>query len=325
MLLGGVAVLLAAGLWALYSYKKESADGRLLVWRVSADLVAQKPLWGHGVGSFPVRYMPAQAAYFERHPDSRFVTVADQVSHPFNEWIGTACELGLIGVLVAFGVVATALGQREDAGKKVLLVGLVVFGLFSYPSAFLSFGLLGAALLAGEPRQSECRLAVRPTICRRAVGGGMIGVGGALLFHIAAAGQTQQSRYVLIQEASELMRRSDPAALPRLEELAGVLPIAEFYVDLGDLWLVADDPAQAARYYRQASRMIPSRLRPYEGLFRVHRATGQIDSATRQARLLLTMPVKVSNTTTIRIRRAAQEWLREQEGYSLGPAELPVN
>ena len=67
---------------------------------------------------------------------------------------------------------------------------------------------------------------------------------------------------------------------------------------------------------RAAARMIPRRLRPYEGLWRACRRAGETDSALILARKIVSMPVKASNTTTIRIRRAAQEWIDETESDS---------
>ena len=37
---------------SIYYYKKDSADGRLLIWRVSIDMIADAPLVGHGIGTF---------------------------------------------------------------------------------------------------------------------------------------------------------------------------------------------------------------------------------------------------------------------------------
>ena len=56
--------IFACVLYGLYSFKKNSADGRLLIWQVSAGLVSDKPLAGSGLGSFQALYDGAQADYF---------------------------------------------------------------------------------------------------------------------------------------------------------------------------------------------------------------------------------------------------------------------
>ncbi len=313
--LGALTAIFVLGFFALYRYKKESADGRLLIWRVSADVISQKPGIGHGVGTFPERYMFAQADYFARNPESRFVAVADQVSVPFNEWIGIVCEQGAVGGVLALLLVGAALCGRATESQRqgrVLLVGLGVFSLFSYPLTFPAFGVLAGAILArcaNPPAVSE-----RPVALRVALPVGLVAAlsGACVLWAIGRAGRTERSRYVCLQEVSARMRDFSPSDLPWLDRQARRLPIAAFYTDLGDRWLAADSVERAEHYYRQAVRMIPSRLRPYDGLFRACLRMGQVDSAMTMARKIVTMPVKVGNTMTIRIRRSAAEWLEEQ-------------
>lgn len=310
LVLLSMAVIALVGAIFLYGYKKDSADGRLLVWRVSADMIAQKPVMGHGIGTFSEHYMFAQADYFERNPDSRFTNVAEQVSYPFNELIGITCEQGIVGGLLLLLLVGSALLYRGNTEGKTLLIGLSLFGLFSYPSAFLSFGLLfGAVLAASANTPSSGRHLFS---CRTAmiIAGTALLAGSALLYFISTDKSALVNRYALVREASGLTLGRDPNDLPKLEQLAQRLPIAGLYVELGDLYLKIDSTHRAKYYYRIAARMIPSRLKPYDGLFRAYLQSGQLDSAALMARRIVTMPVKVSNTTTIRIRQTAQEWLQ---------------
>jgi O-antigen ligase len=54
-----------------------SADARLLIWRVSSEIAIEKPITGHGINSFSSLYMPSQADYFKKHPDSIFKDVSN--------------------------------------------------------------------------------------------------------------------------------------------------------------------------------------------------------------------------------------------------------
>ncbi|MDR1860977.1 MAG: O-antigen ligase family protein [Bacteroidales bacterium] len=136
---GGFVALLAGGFF-LYRLKAASADGRVLIWRCSLDLVAQKPLFGHGPGAFTAVYMPAQAAYFEAYPDSRFAQLAGNVLHPFNEYLLVAVEYGLAGLAVAVVLlwlllrgVKTAFGAVQQRPFILSLVTMAVTACFSYP------------------------------------------------------------------------------------------------------------------------------------------------------------------------------------------------
>lgn len=53
------AVMLAG----LYCWKKDSADGRLLVWNCSLEMLADAPLTGHGPDAFQAEYMDYQAGW----------------------------------------------------------------------------------------------------------------------------------------------------------------------------------------------------------------------------------------------------------------------
>ena len=313
----GLALLL--GTTFLYHYKKESADGRLFIWHVSAEWIAERPIAGHGIGSFQDQYMFAQADYFARHPASYGRQIADQVDRPFNEWIGIACEQGAIGTLLTLLLFGLMYRANRGSTVLVLLTGLIIFGLFSYPSAFLSFGMVLGALLAGCPTggpNDSCRR-LSPGISG-AVCAIILATGGTVLGTVYRNGSTERSRYIRLREAS-LEIQKPQIDIPRLETLASRLPIAEFYVDLGDRLLDRQEIERAKHYYRQAMQMIPSRLRPYDGLFRAYLSAGQTDSATRIARHIVAMPLKVSNTTTIRIRHQAKEWLERQ------PRLIPEN
>lgn len=92
-------VVLPLLLVGLYFLKRESADGRLLVWRCTAEMIARRPLFGHGPGGFAAGYMNTQADYLREHPDSPYAQLADSVQHPFNEYLSVAVHYGLFGLM----------------------------------------------------------------------------------------------------------------------------------------------------------------------------------------------------------------------------------
>lgn len=135
----GVIVLGMAGATLLYLHKKDSADGRLLIWRNTAAMIADKPLLGHGPDGFRSKYMLYQAAYFRTHPDSRYAFLADNVRVPFNEYLGFTVEYGIVGLLLLGSVLFVILrGNLTRAGKHgrtpaLSLLGIGIIALFSYP------------------------------------------------------------------------------------------------------------------------------------------------------------------------------------------------
>lgn len=132
-------VFLCVLLFFLYFIKKDSADGRLLIWKCSSKMVADKPVFGHGHGAFQAKYMLYQAEYLNTHSNSRFALLADNVSHPFNEYLLVLTEHGFagLGLLLLFGLLVFRVYRYKPNEKKLSammsLLALAVFSLFSYP------------------------------------------------------------------------------------------------------------------------------------------------------------------------------------------------
>ena len=122
--------------------KKDSADGRLLIWNCAWEMIKDAPLTGHGSGSFRAHYMDYQAAYIEAHPDNHYVTLADNVLSPFNEYIHFTLNFRLIGLFLIFigtGYLWWKNRNRKDIDGKVaafFLYGIGIFSLFSYPFTY---------------------------------------------------------------------------------------------------------------------------------------------------------------------------------------------
>lgn len=154
-------VFLVVGSVGLYYLKKDSADGRMLIWLVTFQLIARHPLFGGGTGAFAAHYMPEQARYFSLHPNSRFSMLADNISHPFNEYLSVVVQWGLVGLLM-IGILLYVLlrAWRENRSKEtstliMALLSLGLFAFFSYPLSY-PFGwvilTLCIAFLGGKTR-----------------------------------------------------------------------------------------------------------------------------------------------------------------------------
>lgn len=98
MLLAGV-LLLAGGAYGMYHLKKDSADGRLLMWKVSAQIIREQRGWGVGVGHFPEAFAEAQASYL-KHASGQEKWVAGCPEYAFNEYLQMAVKLGLFPLLL---------------------------------------------------------------------------------------------------------------------------------------------------------------------------------------------------------------------------------
>ncbi len=265
----GTVAAVAAG---LYFYRSGSVDARLLVWRVSLDMIADKPLTGFGPGNFPYHYMLYQADYFMTRPESSFAAVADNVLYPFNEYIKLAVELGLLGLILFIAALCIIWRRSKSREGFAPLVALLVFGFFSYPSDKLLLAsllpLAAGAVLNDNTAHNRIRI--------RLIAASVAAV--AAIWIYAGSGIVH------------------PA-----EKYAGT-PNCETWCDLGEACENDGDYVQAENYYRTASYMVPTRLRPNYLLWKLYIGSGRETEAREMARKILSMPLKVENTFTLRVR-----------------------
>jgi len=141
-------VVFMGGLSAgIYYMKKGSADGRLLIWKVSSRLIKEKPVFGYGHEKFQAYYMAEQAEYFRENPESRDSFVADDIIYPFNEFIKGLTELGVAGISLMLLIILSVFskwkskpGNKPEHLKAISLAGIfsfIIFSFFSYPTEIM--------------------------------------------------------------------------------------------------------------------------------------------------------------------------------------------
>ena len=89
---------------AVYKIRPMSASGRVLIWKVSAEMFKKNPVSGVGFGNFANTYNFYQANYFASGKGSVINKMtAGQIRHAYNWYLETAAEFGVFG-LVFFGI-----------------------------------------------------------------------------------------------------------------------------------------------------------------------------------------------------------------------------
>lgn len=132
-----ILVFLVAALVGIYVLKKDSADGRLFLWKVTGQAIAEHPWIGTGLGGFPAAYAEAQATYFVSGNASETERmVAGCPEYGFNEFLQIGLEQGLTGLMVFVWLLAYSLFRgvkNRQVGAVGGILALMVFGLASYP------------------------------------------------------------------------------------------------------------------------------------------------------------------------------------------------
>lgn len=344
-----VVVCLVSIVSIFYHQKKDSANGRRLIWRVSSEMIKDKPIFGHGSGSFKAKYMDYQASYFENNSNSKYSQLADNVKHPFNEFIKIAVEFGLVALIVVFlfvWFVFWKIVKLRNKNKELTLSGLTsffVFACFSYPLQYISIWVLLAFYLFALLPSKEIRIKNTPvSIIARIV---VIIICVFSLFHVyrqiraeikwktiavnSFRGKTEE----MLPEYNKLYSKSlkrNPFFLynygaelnfaGRFDKSVEILTECQLRFNDYDLqMLLADNYYQmgetekATQIYQHASNMIPCRFLPIYQLLKIYRKAGQKDMAVKYANKIVNKKVKIPSLTVNSIKAEAAEYLKENE------------
>ena len=325
-----LAVILLALVAASVFINTDSARGRLLVWRVTGEMIAERPLFGGGDGIFAARYMDAQAAFFREHPDHRAAMLADNVSYPFNEYLGFAAEYRWVGLgLCLLWIVLVAYRAETTSPYLLCLVAVGIASLFSYPFRYASTLLLvvwSLACLARKRQQGGFARILRLSgairiILALCLTGCLCLMAKDMRFEYRWG---RLSRNTITPDADAYRGLSaqwngNPAFLynygsalfhaGRYAESLPVLLRCRRYLDdydvrmlLGACYENLEKPSEAEKHYRQASLMCPNRFMPLYKLVGVYDSIGRPDKALELAREIVGKPEKVPSGTVAAIK-----------------------
>ena len=143
----GTLAVAGIGLFGSFFLNTDSANGRLLIWKVCVD--EMKP-WGslHAEGeTFGGAYGKWQEDYFASGKGTLAEEkVAGSPEYAFNEFIEIGAEYGWVPmmfvVLLAIWVLVIAVRYARNYGASGMWMALLVFSCFSYPLHFPAFWAL---------------------------------------------------------------------------------------------------------------------------------------------------------------------------------------
>lgn len=337
--------ILAVVVSLLYVFKLNSANGRLLIWRVALSLINESPFLGHGPGGFWANYMNAQADYFVKYPDSHFILLADNVKYAFNEYIHLLVEYGFLGLLIMCCYVThifIAYRKHPDDFKTPVLysiIALLIMSLFSYPMAYPFVWILTGLFLAILAYRKS-PIFYMPKIIR------LLGVFMIIFFvllpliqkyrderkwfeisQLSLAGKTKD----VIYDYKELYTRmngdglfmynygAELAYVNKYEESRQILEeCALIFNDMDVQILLADNYKQlrcfdkAERCLLLAHNMCPNRFIPLYQLVKLYIEQGNENDALLIANKILKMKVKIPSNAINRIRREMKDYVEKK-------------
>ncbi len=333
-------LLLLLSSYGFYAWKKDSANGRLLIWKVSSEMIKEKPLFGFGHSGFQAHYMDYQARYFENNPHSKYSLLADNVKHPFNEFVQTAVNYGIAGLLLHLLLlvfVFLKILKTATPHKSMLLgvfVSFIVLSGFSYPLQYAPIWFLTGFFLL-VPLSEKMPEKHLPAIVRMPIAG--LCIAGLVFFAQRMHNEMKWKNIAVnsLQGKTKEMLPQYEKLYPKLHRKAlflynygAELNVAKEHGKSIDIlkkcqkkfndydlqMLLADDycklgdTAKALRTYRHASLMIPCRFLPLYKQFEIYKSQNNHTQAMALAGQIQAKEVKIASATVSSIRREAQRF-----------------
>ena len=333
-----VLPLTIISLYLVYRFKEDSANGRILIWRVVLDMVKEKPLFGYGPGGFTAKYMEFQAEYFLNNPESVFLLLADNVNNPFNEYLSVLVNYGLAGLAVLSVLMVYTIKRLcviEKPYRSVMTGLAIVLGIwsfFSYPFS-VPFIWVVALLILFVAYYNDIQRTYRyscPILFIACIAGMMLtfhgftperewkrasyrsqnGDADIVLYDYPVLYDRLSSNYrFLYNYGAELHYYGHyEESLAVLEQCSSRLNDYDVQMLIGDCMQHIGDTIGAIERYRYAGSMVPSKFLPLYYIMNLYITAGDTVQAVQVADLILHKEVKIDKSKAVqRIIREAGE------------------
>lgn len=299
LLVALLSVVLGIG---AYHWKKDSADGRLLMWKIAAQAVVEQPWQGVGWENVAGAYGESQERYFasgKGTPQEEYVAGAPE--YVFNEYLQVAMAWGvpaLCGILLLVGV-CFYLGHRGRMfGVCGGLLSLGVFSFSSYPFQFVEFIVaLIALLVACMTRLRNVCLLVSVLI---------IGIGVCLYLYDYREEHPIRKAHTMFERAHSLHKAGEwEASTELLKETMRISSDAMILNIIGKNCQALGYYEEAEEWFIRSTHRLPNRIYPYYLLAKLYAECPDIfarEKLERAAKMVLEKEAKVESTAVKQMR-----------------------
>lgn len=338
-------IVIASFAIVLYNVKKDSADGRLLIYKVAINALAETNGLGCGLGAFEAHYGKAQYEYFvSGGGGDNEIRLASCPKYAFNDYLQLGVEVGILPMIILIIILVLAI-YRLTVSYSVLApsaIALCVSAMFAYPLQILPIILISVIVFAYSacvsPRlwQSSNALlfTVFPSFC-------------ALLLLFKPINENIRAREVLQFAHALYSVGAYESAVDKYASIAQCkfLPI-EYYYEYGhalhrlEKWEESNkflkmgsgrsnDPmfhnimgknfqamgmvAEAEKEYTFAHYLVPNRLYPIYLLAMLYHDSGQKEKFDAKAKEVMNFNPKVSSQITENLKEQIQFIIEQQK------------
>ena len=297
----GSLLLAVLGVGA-YHWKKDSADGRLLMWKVATQAVLNQPWQGVGWEYVAGAYGEAQERYFASGAASeQEAHVAGAPEYVFNEYLQVAMAWGvpaLCGILLLVGG-CFYLGHRGRMfGVCGGLLSLGVFSFSSYPFQFVEFIVALIALLVA------CMMRLR-NVCLQ-VSVLIIGIGVCLYLYDYREEHPMRKAHTMFERAHALHKVGEwEVSTELLMEIMRISSDAMILNIIGKNSQALGQYQEAEHWFIRSTHRLPNRIYPYYLLAKLYAECPDVfarEKLERAAKMVLEKEAKVESTAVKQMR-----------------------
>lgn len=185
----------------MYFHKPDSVKGRFLIWKITTEMICDKPILGWGWNGFEANYMQCQANFFHNNPNSKCLMLADNINNPFNEFLLFTVKFGFVGLFILlyliFRLIRSICLMQEEYKYTLLslVVTILVWGMFSYPLRVTFVWIVISYLINMSCwRQSDFKIKKGKAIC--------VLIGCVPVFILLTINTIYRVQWGIIQDAS---------------------------------------------------------------------------------------------------------------------------
>ncbi len=324
--------ILISSFIGLYLYKQDSSDGRVLAWKIAIKMISDRPWLGWGNTGFDAHYMVYQACYFTHNHDSMYNLLADNLSHPFNEFILFTIKYGIIGLallIVALAYIFHNTICNQYKFKTIFIsqyFTLLLWSTFSYPFMIPITWLVTSFIIFASlySRFTETKLTKIITSC----------IIATFIYSLTPSIASLKDEIKWLHVQKKALTEDPQKILPLYDQLyttlnnnglllynyGAELHYAKHYQKSLDIlnecthWLndyniqmlIADNLQNLGRLkeainkYQYANKMVPNRFLPLYYEMQIHIANQDSTHAYRTAERIINKPIKIKNSKVIK-------------------------
>lgn len=348
VIIGGSLCFILISSFFIFNLKKDSSNGRILIWKITTEMIKETPLLGVGFGNFGSTYPLHQASYLRANKDEPMQFLANDINHPFNEYLFTTAELGLIGFVLFFAIFFAIVYYKPKSNKLLLaayssILCFLILSLFTYPFKIFSIQFLVfcfIAIISSQINKKHLFVLKKNVLS-------IVFICTTILSFLVF--KTELNRFQLekewnktnkitksltwksrAKELSSLYGKNDiqnwsilmnygvelisnkeyHKAIEVLEKSSKYFKTSDLYLNLGIAYENIKKRNEAEQAYLTAMHIVPHKFLPKYRLVLLYNDVGLKNKAQELAKNILQTPAKINSTTVVTIKYEMRKFLK---------------